>query len=46
MQNINTLTQILTELQTITQEITRSAPFENFFNGLEEGLSIASPNKL
>lgn len=40
MENINTLTEILTELQTITQEITNSAPFENFFTGLDEGLSI------
>ena len=40
MENVNTLTQILTELKTITQEITNSTPFENFFNGLDEGLSI------
>lgn len=40
MQDINTLTAILTELKTITQEITKSSPFENFFSGLDEGLSI------
>lgn len=40
MENINTLTEILTELQKITKEITNSTPFENFFNGLDKGLSI------
>ncbi|MBQ6718264.1 MAG: hypothetical protein IJN22_05140 [Clostridia bacterium] len=40
MDNLNVLTEILSELQIITQEITNSTPFENFFNGLDDGLSL------
>lgn len=40
LDNLNVLTEILSELQIITQEITNSTPFENFFNGLDDGLSL------